>query len=138
MKMLLLDVHPTLCIPETALNRREQLHCISTDAASPGRRSDFACLICSAGFDINQFASGGALDDRVNDAFCELLESGPKPSVAAIEVRATPASPPLERTHGQALGSILRKAVMAWTACTLTQRTSREEAPQTLPNSILH
>ena len=41
----------------------------------------------SAGFDINQFASGGALDDRVNDAFCQLLESGPKPSVAAIEVR---------------------------------------------------
>ncbi len=44
---------------------------------------------CSAGFDINQFASGGALDDRVNDAFCQLLESGPKPSVAAIEVRVS-------------------------------------------------
>ena len=42
----------------------------------------------SAGFDINQFAkaSGGSgLDDTVNDALCELVESGPKPTVAAIE-----------------------------------------------------
>jgi len=38
----------------------------------------------SAGFDINEFASGNALDDRVNDAFCELVESGPKPAVAAV------------------------------------------------------
>lgn len=38
----------------------------------------------SAGFDINEFASGNALDDRVNEAFCELVESGSKPAVAAV------------------------------------------------------
>lgn len=38
----------------------------------------------SAGFDINEFASGNALDDRVNEAFCTLVESGPKPAVAAV------------------------------------------------------
>lgn len=38
----------------------------------------------SAGFDIKEFAKGGPLDDRVNEAFCKLLESGPKPSVAAV------------------------------------------------------
>lgn len=46
-----------------------------------------------AGFDINQFVSaspgsGGGIDGRINDAFCELLESGPKPTVAAIEAIA--------------------------------------------------
>lgn len=40
----------------------------------------------SAGFDINMFASGGALDDRVSGAFSQLLEGGPKPSVAAVQV----------------------------------------------------
>ncbi len=39
----------------------------------------------SAGFDISQFASGGGLDDTVNANLCELVESGPKPTVAAIE-----------------------------------------------------
>ena len=39
----------------------------------------------SAGFDINQFASGAGLDNTVNDSLCELVESGPKPTVAAIE-----------------------------------------------------
>ena len=38
----------------------------------------------SAGFDINEFASGNALDDRVNEAFCRLVEFGPKPVVAAV------------------------------------------------------
>lgn len=38
----------------------------------------------SAGFDIKEFARGGPLDDRVNEAFCKLVESGPKPSVAAV------------------------------------------------------
>ena len=41
----------------------------------------------SAGFDINQFAKsggGGGIDNRINDAFCELLESGAKPTVAAV------------------------------------------------------
>jgi hypothetical protein len=46
-----------------------------------------------AGFDINQFVSaspgsGGGIDGRINEAFCELLESGPKPTVAAIEAIA--------------------------------------------------
>ncbi|CAL8463963.1 g3498 [Coccomyxa elongata] len=41
----------------------------------------------SAGFDINQFAKsgGGGIDSRINDNFCALLESGPKPTVAAVE-----------------------------------------------------
>ncbi|KAK9827372.1 hypothetical protein WJX81_002997 [Elliptochloris bilobata] len=42
----------------------------------------------SAGFDINEFgkqAGGGGIDSTINDNFCELLESGPKPTVAAIE-----------------------------------------------------
>jgi len=30
--------------------------------------------------------SGGGLDPKINDAFCALLESGPKPTVAAIQV----------------------------------------------------
>jgi enoyl-CoA hydratase/3-hydroxyacyl-CoA dehydrogenase len=41
----------------------------------------------SAGFDIAQFASssgGGGIDSSINDAFCGLLEGGPKPTVAAI------------------------------------------------------
>jgi enoyl-CoA hydratase/3-hydroxyacyl-CoA dehydrogenase len=42
----------------------------------------------SAGFDIAQFMSksgGGGIDRSINQAFCDLLESGPKPTVAAIE-----------------------------------------------------
>ena len=67
---------------DRALTRIEHLY-------MSARCSEHWTFTCSAGFDINQFASGGALDDRVNDAFCELLESGPKPSVAAVEVRGT-------------------------------------------------
>lgn len=38
-----------------------------------------------AGFDINQFASGGGgLDNDVNQMLCDLIEAGPKPTVAAI------------------------------------------------------
>ena len=42
----------------------------------------------SAGFDIAQFMSksgGGGIDRSINQAFCDLLESGPKPTVAAIQ-----------------------------------------------------
>ncbi|KAI8110882.1 hypothetical protein M9434_004456 [Picochlorum sp. BPE23] len=41
-----------------------------------------------AGFDINQFiegGEGGGIDGRINDAFVNLLENGPKPSVAAVQ-----------------------------------------------------
>ena len=39
-----------------------------------------------AGFDINQFVSGGGgLDGDVNDMLCNLVEAGPKPTVAAIK-----------------------------------------------------
>ncbi|KAL6769994.1 ECH3 [Auxenochlorella protothecoides x Auxenochlorella symbiontica] len=42
-----------------------------------------------AGFDINQFQdksrSGGGIDMSINTAFVELVETGPKPTVAAIE-----------------------------------------------------
>lgn len=38
-----------------------------------------------AGFDISQFAKGAGLDQDVNRLICDLLESGPKPTVAAIE-----------------------------------------------------
>ncbi|CAL5226791.1 g9652 [Coccomyxa viridis] len=41
----------------------------------------------SAGFDIAEFAKssgGGGIDSRINDSFCSLLESGPKPTVAAV------------------------------------------------------
>ena len=50
----------------------------------------------SAGFDIAQFASssssggggGGGIDHSINAAFCDLIESGPKPTVAAIRALA--------------------------------------------------
>jgi enoyl-CoA hydratase/3-hydroxyacyl-CoA dehydrogenase len=47
----------------------------------------------SAGFDIAQFAAGdgsggGGIDHSINDAFCSLLEGGPKPTVAAIAALA--------------------------------------------------
>ncbi|GLI69386.1 hypothetical protein VaNZ11_013987, partial [Volvox africanus] len=43
-----------------------------------------------AGFDINQFqnpsaGSGGGIDNKINDAICEVLEGGPKPTVSAIQ-----------------------------------------------------
>lgn len=41
-----------------------------------------------AGFDINQFlesSGGGGIDNRINEAFCDLVESGPKPTVAAVQ-----------------------------------------------------
>jgi enoyl-CoA hydratase/carnithine racemase len=30
-------------------------------------------------------SGGGGIDSRINDAFCDLAESGPKPTVAAIQ-----------------------------------------------------
>ncbi|KAI3432440.1 hypothetical protein D9Q98_003993 [Chlorella vulgaris] len=44
-----------------------------------------------AGFDINQFvqaSGGGGIDDRINESFCDLIESGPKPTVAAVQTMA--------------------------------------------------
>eukprot|EP00195_Chlamydomonas_chlamydogama_P011374 CAMPEP_0202900968 /NCGR_PEP_ID=MMETSP1392-20130828/12462_1 /ASSEMBLY_ACC=CAM_ASM_000868 /TAXON_ID=225041 /ORGANISM="Chlamydomonas chlamydogama, Strain SAG 11-48b" /LENGTH=718 /DNA_ID=CAMNT_0049587441 /DNA_START=176 /DNA_END=2332 /DNA_ORIENTATION=+ len=41
----------------------------------------------SPGFDIQQFqnkSGGGGIDNQINDAICEVLEGGPKPTVAAI------------------------------------------------------
>mmetsp|Transcript_37001 Transcript_37001/g.104454 ORF Transcript_37001/g.104454 Transcript_37001/m.104454 type:complete len:726 (-) Transcript_37001:225-2402(-) len=38
-----------------------------------------------AGFDINQFASGGGLEGNVNEMLCRVVEDGPKPTVAAIK-----------------------------------------------------
>lgn len=41
----------------------------------------------SAGFDINQFVAssgGGGIDNQINDAICAALESGLKPTVAAV------------------------------------------------------
>ena len=39
-----------------------------------------------AGFDINQFVSGGGgLDGNVNEMLCTMVEDGPKPTVAAIK-----------------------------------------------------
>lgn len=38
----------------------------------------------SAGFDVSEFASGKGTDATINQQFCELLESGPKPTVAAV------------------------------------------------------
>jgi enoyl-CoA hydratase/3-hydroxyacyl-CoA dehydrogenase len=43
-----------------------------------------------AGFDINQFQNpsagdGGGIDNKINDAICEVLEGGPKPTVAAVQ-----------------------------------------------------
>lgn len=43
-----------------------------------------------AGFDINQFqnpsaGAGGGIDNKINDAICEFLEGGSKPTVAAIQ-----------------------------------------------------
>ncbi|GAB4814330.1 hypothetical protein N2152v2_001376 [Parachlorella kessleri] len=55
------------------------------------RRSDIKAIVVTgangkfcAGFDISQFGKGG-LDQDVNRLLVELLESGPKPSVAAVE-----------------------------------------------------
>jgi len=42
----------------------------------------------SAGFDINQFqnvSGGGGIDNRINESICDVLEAGPKPTVAAIQ-----------------------------------------------------
>lgn len=42
----------------------------------------------SAGFDINQFQKapkGGGIDNNINESICEILEGGPKPTVAAIQ-----------------------------------------------------
>lgn len=41
----------------------------------------------SPGFDIQQFqkSGGGGIDNTINEAFCRVLEAGPKPTVAAIE-----------------------------------------------------
>ena len=55
------------------------------NTCTPGRL--LAGRFC-AGFDINQFvesSGGGGIDSRINDAFCDLAESGPKPTVAAIQ-----------------------------------------------------
>lgn len=38
-----------------------------------------------AGFDINQFVSGDGLDGDANEMFCQGVEAGPKPTVAAIK-----------------------------------------------------
>jgi enoyl-CoA hydratase/3-hydroxyacyl-CoA dehydrogenase len=41
-----------------------------------------------AGFDINQFVNssgGGGIDDSINTSICRFLESGPKPTVAAVQ-----------------------------------------------------
>jgi len=54
----------------------------------------------SPGFDIQQFknqSGGGGIDSSINDAFCTVLENGPKPTVAAI--------------HGVALGGGLEVAM---------------------------
>lgn len=40
------------------------------------------------GFDINQFQSksgGGGIDNNINESICKYLESGPKPTVAAVD-----------------------------------------------------
>jgi len=45
-----------------------------------------------AGFDINQFvqaSGGGGIDDRINDAFCDLVESG---ATTLVQCNATPGS----------------------------------------------
>lgn len=47
--------------------------------------------VFSGGFDITQFQSGGAddrLSENVNTAFLELVESGAKPTVAALSTIA--------------------------------------------------
>lgn len=54
----------------------------------------------SPGFDIQQFknqSGGGGIDASINDAFCTVMENGPKPTVAAI--------------HGVALGGGLEVAM---------------------------
>lgn len=54
-----------------------------------------ARMLCAgrfcAGFDINQFvqaSGGGGIDDRINESFCDLIESGAKPTVAAVQTMA--------------------------------------------------
>ena len=32
-----------------------------------------------------QASGGGGIDNRINDSFCDLVESGPKPTVAAVQ-----------------------------------------------------
>ena len=73
------------------------LESLFTHAMQAHARKDVKALVVTggqgtfcAGFDINQFvasnANGAGIDDgRINNALVELLEDGPKPSVAAIQ-----------------------------------------------------
>lgn len=78
-------------VPSTVLNQL-----FAHLQTAHGRRDVKAVVVVgarnkfSAGFDINKFAEagGGGIDSRINNAFCDLLESGPKPTVAAIETLA--------------------------------------------------
>lgn len=91
-----------------------------------------------AGFDINQFvqsSGGGGIDAHINDAFCDLIESGPKPTVAAVQTMAlgggcelalacnarvcTPGGPggALLRAALLCVGPILVGVVIVWQRC---------------------
>ena len=71
------------------------LSALFNHAREAHNRSDVKAIVVtgqggrfSAGFDIQQFltqSGGGGIDSKINAAFCELLESGPKPTVAAVE-----------------------------------------------------
>ena len=83
------------CVTDFRISRFAVLRSLFTHVREAHASSQVKAIVIngskqrfSAGFDINQFAkaSGGSgLDDTVNDALCELVESGPKPTVAAIE-----------------------------------------------------
>lgn len=59
-------------------------------AAAPAPTAHTRTLLSAgrfcAGFDISQFqkGGGGGIDNKINEAFCDVIESGPKPTVAAV------------------------------------------------------
>ncbi|KAL3160104.1 hypothetical protein ABBQ32_010882 [Trebouxia sp. C0010 RCD-2024] len=85
----------TLANPPVNALHPKVLSSLFNHAREAHNRSDVKAIVVtgqggkfSAGFDIQQFltqSGGGGIDSKINAAFCELLESGPKPTVAAVE-----------------------------------------------------
>ncbi len=68
------------CVPPHSLHTVPHAPAVSSGVVSPHRPLQ-RCLVCL----VDRANGANARLHRINDNFCELLESGPKPTVAAIE-----------------------------------------------------